>query len=151
MLSSRAIGVLFFAIAAAVAVSQSSCTYGRNIHFVLPDGYAGRFEVVLDEVNGIDVKFEDGRYTYEIPESGILKVKSFEPFNDWHRKTAAYRNGTVIPDEDQVNSEIPALRSLSGSGSRSVGGKNVGPVILGYAIGTEDEARKAMTTTLTPR
>ena len=143
--------VLLFVLVASFSAPQSSCTSGRNIHFVLPDGYVGRFEVVLDEVNGADVKFENGRYTYEIPENGVLRVKSFEPFNEWHRKTAAYRSGKVIPDEDEVDSSVAALRSLSGSGSTSRGGKEVGPVILGYAIGTEDEARKVMTTTLTPR
>lgn len=142
------IRVLLIVLAAGVSVWQSSCTSGRNIHFVLPDGYTGRFEVVLDEGNGIDVKVENDRYTYEIPESGVLKVKSFEPFNEWHKKTAAYRSGKVIPDENEVDSNTPALRSLSGSGSRSIGGKNVGPVILGYAIGTEEQAKKIMSTPL---
>lgn len=145
-----AIRLILIAMTAGLSVSLSSCNYGRNIHFILPDAYTGRFEVVLDEVNGLDVKFENDRYTYQIPQSGVLKVKSFEPFQQWHEETAAYKSGQEIPrDSDDPN--VVALRSLGGSGTRNIEGQNVGPTILGFAVATEAQALKLMDTELTPR
>jgi hypothetical protein len=143
------IRLILLVMTAGFSFSQSACNYGRNIHFILPDGFTGRFEVVLDEVNGSEIGFENGRYTYEIPQSGILKVKSFEPFQHWHTKTAAYQSGRRISDSSEVDSNTIALRSVGGSGSRNIGGTNVGPTILGYAIGTEDQARKLIDKELT--
>jgi len=50
------------------------------------------FKIILDERNGVDVRLERGSYTLEIPPDGILRIKSFEPFDAWHEVTAAYKN-----------------------------------------------------------
>ncbi len=108
-----------------------------DVHFVLPDGYVGMFKIVLDEKEGVDVNSKDGRYAYEIPKSGILKVKSFAPFRPWHEESAAYRNGTKINlPGNTVPNESVALRDL---GEYMRGN---GPPIIVYVIGTKEEQDK---------
>ena len=109
------------------------------VHFVLPDGYTGVFKIVLDEANGIDVRLTDGRYTYEIPAGGILRVKSFKHFEQWHEATAAYRNGTQIPTLSTVNSDTVALRSLG------IYTRGDGPPTMTFVIGTKEEEDKFRT------
>ena len=73
------------------------CSYlNPPVHYVLPDGYFGMLKIVLDEKNGIDVPLKHGRYTYEIPEDGILRIKSFAPLRPMHEETAANRSGKEI-------------------------------------------------------
>ena len=149
--------VLNVALAAVIAGFAAGCfLIGPHIHFVLPDGYVGAFRLVLDEIGGADVEEEGGAYTYRIPKSGELKVKSFQPFMRWHQITASYEGGLEIPSEhSEVGADVIALRSGSGSGTREVDGKNVGPIILNYVIGTEEHVRSINTqmldTTSTPK
>jgi len=98
----------------------------------------------LDEAHGIDVKLQGGRYTYTIPENGELAVKTLDPFMRSHKETAAYHNGQQVPTENSTtNPDVVALRDGPGSGSREVNGKNVGPIMLTYVIGTEEQLKKA--------
>lgn len=112
----------------------SCVTLNPPIHYILPDGYVGVFRIVLDEREGVEVGLKDGRYTYEIPSSGILKVKSFAPFGPWHEETAAYKNGNpiVLPDS-KVRNDVVALRSL-GTYQRGDG-----PRTMAFVIGTKEE------------
>lgn len=119
-----------------------------DVHFILADGYRGSFRVVLDEALGVEPKLKNGRYIYEIPSTAELRVKTFDPFMQCHKENAAYKNGQKIPDagSNPPNDAI-ALRGGIGSGSRPVNGKNVGPIILTYVIGTsEDEKRLKLPT-----
>lgn len=59
--------------------SLGQCT-NPDVHFILSDGYVGSFRVVLDEAHGVETKLEKGRYVYEIPSGGELRVKAFDPF-----------------------------------------------------------------------
>jgi hypothetical protein len=120
----------------------SSCP-NPPIHFVLPNGYSGAFRLELDEADGLDVKLEGGRYIYEIPAGGGSKLKDFQPLIGCHKVTAAYKNGEKIPYEDSsVSQDTVALRGGMGSGSREIDGKNIGPVILTYFIGTKEQERE---------
>ena len=142
-----------------MVISSSSCAFlylaacfNPDVHFILPDDYIGAFRITLDEAHGIDVKLENGRYTYNIPETGELKVKSFQPFMGCHKETAAYRSGKEIPAVDStVRPDVIALRGGMGSGSREVDGKNVGPVILSYVIGTQEQENSMKTPTFTDK
>ena len=114
-----------------------------DVQFILSDGFKGPFRVVLDEVKGVDIKLENGRYVYEIPSDGELRVKTFDPFLGCHKENAAYKSGQKIPDADSnPPNDAIALRGGIGSGSRPVNGKNVGPIILTYVIGTVEDERK---------
>jgi hypothetical protein len=108
-------------------------------HFVLPDGYSGGFRIEQDEANGADLKLMGGRYVYEVPAGGVLKIKNFQSFMGCHSKTAAYQNGEEIPDGLHVGPDVVALRGGGGSGSREINGSNIGPTMVTYVIGTEDQ------------
>lgn len=112
-----------------------------DVHYVLPDGYVGMFKIVLDEKGGVDIGLKDGRYKYEIPQSGILRVKSFAPFRAWHEESAAYRNGTKITlgGTDGVPDKAVALRDLG----EGISGN--GPPIIVFVIGTKEEQEKLRT------
>lgn len=119
-----------FSILSCVALNPS-------IHYILPDGYVGVLRIQLDEKEGVEVKAKDGRYTYEIPASGVLKVKSLAPFEPMHEETAAYKNGAVIElTGSNVSDEAVALRSL-GTYQRGDG-----PRTMAFVIGTKQEEDK---------
>lgn len=136
-------------------VTFAGCgTLGRcanpDVHFILSDGYIGSFRVVLDEERGVDTKLEKGRYVYVIPSSGELRVKTFDPFLGCHKENAAYQSGQNIPDADSSTADdVIALRGGTGSGSRPINGKNVGPIILTYVIGTLEDQHRAKFPTFT--
>jgi hypothetical protein len=106
--------------------------FNPPVHYILPDGYWGMFKIVLDEKNGIEVPLKDGRYTYEIPEDGILRLKSFAPLRQMHEESAAYRSGKeiVLPD-GQVPDDVVALRDV---GQYSIGD---GPFTVIFVLGTK--------------
>ena len=151
--------ILLLTLIALIVISNSSCAVldlaqclNPDVHFILPDDYIGAFRITLDESHGIDVKLENGRYNYKIPEAGELKVKSFQPFIGCHKETAAYRSGKEIPRVDStVKLDVIALRGGRGSGSREVNGKNVGPVILTYVIGTREQENSLKSPTFTDK
>jgi hypothetical protein len=121
-----------------------------DVHFILADGYKGTFRVVLDEAHGVDPKLENGRYVFEIPSTAEIRVKTFDPFLRCHKENAAYKSGQKIPDADSnVPDDVIALRGGIGSGSRPVNGKNVGPIILTYVIGTAEDRRNVTLPTFT--
>lgn len=70
---------------------------GPPVHFILPDAWRGKFKLVLDRAGGIQIDLKNGRYTYRIPEIGVLRVKSFAPLQQWHGITMAYEGGRSIP------------------------------------------------------
>ena len=114
--------------------------FNPSVHYVLPNGYTGVFTIVLDEASGVDVERKGWTYVYEIPLNGVLKVRSLSPLQQMHSETAAYQDGTGIPVYNStVKPDVIALRHGRGSGSRRIGDKNVGPTILTYVIGTQEQ------------
>lgn len=95
---------------------------GTPIHFVLPSGFRGGFKLVLDETIGVPLIEQDGKITIRIPAGGILKVRTFAPFERWHAETAAFSNGTILANENSVGSNAIALRG-GATGSSSGGGR----------------------------
>jgi hypothetical protein len=110
-----------------------------TICFVLPDGYSGAFQLILDEKNGINVTEKDGKYVYDIPPGGSLSVKTFRPFETPSKYVAMYKAGSIIPTEDSTNPDTVALRLLGNSRH------NDGPLMQTNFIGTKDEAIRAKT------
>ena len=154
MLREIKLNIKRFLIVKLVALIVGLCAgcdwFAPEIHFILPNGYVGGFRIVLDELQGTDVQLKAGRYTYRIPERGELRVKTFEPFMTWHKVTAEYTDGKEIPSDDSnVKPEVIALRSGPGSGSREVDGKNVGPIILTYVVGTQEQLNSVKLPTFT--
>ena len=121
--------LIFLAVIA--AVSSACFLLIPEVHYVLPDGYVGMFKIILDESNGIDVQRANWRYAYEIPPDGILRVKSFAPFHNWHETKASYKNGSkVLTEDSSVKDDVIALRDI---GTRERGGY---PVTMTLVIGT---------------
>ena len=72
---------------------------GAPVHFVVPNGFKGPIRLPLDPIAGKDIAPTNGQFVYVIPANGILAVKSFEPFQRWHKQSASYVDGTAIPNE----------------------------------------------------
>lgn len=94
----------------------SAGRHGPSVHFVLPTGFRGGFKLVLDQVDGTDVSVQQGRITFKIPESGILRIRSFGFSEHWHTESAAFADGSTIPDQFQVGPNQLAMRAAKGCG-----------------------------------
>lgn len=131
-----------WAIAVLLATSFQGCRRPLNlppsVHYRLPNDYRGVFKIILDEDRGAAVELKNGRYEYEIPASGVLRVKSFAPFRVMHEATAEYLDGRpiVIPDST-VGDDVVALRGDLGEYARGSGPRTI--VIL---IGTQADVAK---------
>jgi hypothetical protein len=109
-----------------------------TVCYLLPDKYLGAFQLVLDEKSGVEVTVKDGCYTYEIPEGGVLRVRTFKPLEEWHKEIAIYRNGEKVqPADSTIASDAVALRGLGRSR------RNDGPFTQTSVIGTEEQAKQA--------
>lgn len=98
-------------------------TSGRPIHFVVPDGFRGKIKFIRD-FRGLAIDPETNLIVFQIPDSGVLRVKSLKPFRKRHTLTASFANGDPIPDV--ITGVLPnsvALRPASGF----------------YCVGTFDE------------
>ena len=69
-----------------------------TIQFIVPSNYRGVVFIDLDIVNGIDPAVRShSTYTYDIPETGRLKVKTLSLFQEYHKMTARYADGRPLP------------------------------------------------------
>ncbi|MCE9604893.1 MAG: hypothetical protein K8U03_08330 [Planctomycetia bacterium] len=66
------------------------------VHLVIPNGFTGDIKIILDPARGQRIHVKDGRFTYAIQADGTLRVKSLQPFHEWHKQTASYEDGTSI-------------------------------------------------------
>jgi hypothetical protein len=131
--------LLLFALVVNFSMASSCGVIKPSVHYILPDGYVGMFKIILDEKNEVDVKLERGTYTLEIPQDGVLRIKSFTPFDAWHEVTASYKSGKEIPTLGTVADDSIALRDV-GTGERGYG-----PTTKTGVIGTkaqEDKIRR---------
>jgi hypothetical protein len=127
--------ILFTSLIAACSLLTG--TSRPTICFVLPDGYVGAFQLVLDEKTGIEINEKDGKYIYEIPSSGSLNVKTFRPLDTPSKYVAMYKDGSIIPTDDLRHPDIVSLRVLGTSQH------NDGPFVITLVIGTEKQAIQA--------
>ena len=111
------------------------------VHLVVPAGFRGGFKLLLDEQAGLVLREQGGRINVTIPNSGILHVRSFAPFEWWHSQTAAFSDGSRLPSEHEVGPGFVALRG-GASGSCSGGGAP-SETYTWWFIGTEQEFKAA--------
>jgi len=67
------------AIVATLALFVVSCAflkYPRNGIYLISTGYRGDVIILFNQPDGMEPKIENGLYVYEIPNDGILKVKT---------------------------------------------------------------------------
>lgn len=127
--------ILFTSLIAACSLLTDSSR--PTVCFVLPDGYVGAFQLVLDEKTGIEVSQKDGKSVYEIPPSGSLNVKTFRPLDTPSKYVAMYKDGSTIPTDDLHHPDVVSLRVLGTSQH------NDGPLVITVVIGTGKQATQA--------
>jgi hypothetical protein len=89
---------------------------GPPVDIVVPKGFTGPVWIMLDP-DGQDIPLVDGRYQVIIPKDGVLRVKSFHPFERWHQSSSKYDDGTLLPEEPGGNPAGPDTVALRGGGS----------------------------------
>lgn len=114
---------------------------GRQVHFVVPVGFTGPIQLILDESDGTEIVDAQGKFTYRIPADGVLHVTTFKPLENLHQKTAAYEDGTPIPQEHETwagpHGEPPKIGKnlvvFQGGGMSQQNGQ---PPVQTYFVGT---------------
>ncbi len=103
-----------------------------QIHYVLPNGFCGAFIIYTERPNGMRMEASGARYTYVIPETGVLELQGKGPFYGWHTTSASFEDGTVIPaGTEKLPEDVVAFW---GGGSQSGG-------MLYDFVGTKAEFR----------
>jgi hypothetical protein len=122
----------------ALALAASCQRPGRDVMFILPDGYRGRFEIALDHKDGNAPPLVDGKWILRIPETGRLRLNTLDIFQSWHSQSAFYRSGQRIPMGYYQNCSPDDLAC------RSAGSYDnwLGMRVVAYVIGTENELEK---------
>lgn len=116
---------------------------GGVIELILPNGFRGVFVIELDPVHGVPPTSTGNVATYRIPESGILHVSSFSPFEEWHKKQARQQDGKEIPT---INDESRGVSTKDlDTEVRLRGGMNDGQRIY-FLVGTEAELQELRST-----
>jgi len=132
-------------ISSGLLVLGCSQVTSSGIHFQVAPGYSGAFALVLDPTNGVDVVKQNGTYTYAIPSNGVLRVRTFDPFAQPHKESAAYANGGTIPTETSMNSPLsPTVVACRDTGMHEHKGASREWVrTIVYVIGTEADKLQA--------
>jgi len=123
----------------ALLVMATGCDRsGAPIKIVIPKNYTGPISIVLAS-EGEEIPLVDGTYLVEIPADGVLRVKSFRPFERWHQQSACYDDGSPLPSDDEPNPAAANVVALRGGASAvtEVDGKEIR--WLDYFVGTEQE------------
>jgi len=117
-----------------VLTTLTAAACSRRVHYVLPDDYVGIIKIVLDEKNGLELKQQNRTYTLEVPEDGVLRLKSFELFDPYHETIFTKKNGTEIPGFDAPD-DIIAFRDTIFE--KTSGGSTTAITIIGTKKQTE--------------
>lgn len=72
---------------------------GPPVHFILPQGFRGVFQLSLDKQNGNPIIKSNGTLIITVPTNASLTVKDDKFLSRWHRETASYPDGTLINSE----------------------------------------------------
>jgi len=58
-----------------VVMFFSSCFWGEKEVYLIPQGFEGPVIIMFDESDGQQVKYEEKKRVYEIPEDGIMRTQ----------------------------------------------------------------------------
>ena len=118
------------AVVLALLIGETGC--GRDsptMLFILPNGFSGLFVISEDRNNGVILDRTNNAYPLEIPENGRLAVKSFAPFNHWHKVSAKFKDGKNLPVATTTRTSEIALHELP----------SVGGIGIYYFVGSQSE------------
>jgi hypothetical protein len=68
-----------------------------DVEFILPKSYLGAFKVIEDKKEGIEALPINNKLSLKVPVNGILRVKNLKPIREWHKPSARYSKGGLIP------------------------------------------------------
>jgi hypothetical protein len=88
---------------------------GPPVHFILPQGFRGVFQLSLDKQNGNPITKSNGTLVITVPTNASITVKYDEFLSHWHSETASYPDGTLIKSE-VFDTNAVSLFALSSSG-----------------------------------
>ena len=134
------LGAILLAMAIFLLVYLWYNRTGLDTHIIVPTHFRGPVHIIDDARGGKDIRVVNGRYEYVIPPDGVLRVKTLEPFYQWHNETAAYADGTPLPVESLSSGLKDADVALRGGGV-GVGSNHPLPTIF-YFVGTQREHEK---------
>jgi hypothetical protein len=109
------------------------------VDIVVSKGFTGPIWIVLDP-EGKDMPQVNGRYQVVIPADGVLRVRSFRPFEQWHQMSARYADGTSLPEADGGKPAGPDVVALRGGHSVVAGGNDIR--WIAYFVGTAKQYKE---------
>lgn len=80
--------------------------------------------IIKEGKQGEFVRQKNGRFQFEVPESGTLVVTSVKPFRDWYSLEVKFANGEVILPV------VVAEKERGVSYYKNVGGNSDGDILL---------------------
>jgi hypothetical protein len=69
----------------------------KTYRFLLPDGYRGALKLKTDSEADQPQKNPDEIYLINVPQDGVVRMRSLSGFGKWHKVSAQYLDGTFIP------------------------------------------------------
>jgi hypothetical protein len=119
----------------ALAILLTGCNNdGDPIHIVVPPGFEGVIQIVVDGKDGGGYQHLNGQHRYTIPADGVLHVRSSEPFEKWHKLSASDLAGKTIYwiEPAAPTPQDPIIREFGTSIT------NNGPPIMWFAVGSPE-------------
>jgi hypothetical protein len=103
---------------------QVAGNHGQPIDIVIPNLFTGEVQLIQDD-NAAPIPLYLNRYLLIIPPSGILRVKSLQPFDHYHQQTIRFMNGTMIaqtirPDDSPDDVAIRGVMSMQSGQEHSL-------------------------------
>jgi len=116
-----------------------SSTPSGPVRFIVPDGYRGAFDLILDPTNGVTFAKTNGEYVLVIPPSGQLRVRTFSILAQPHEEFAAYASGQSIPSDSSLKGATAMPASMVGLRNRGTIRLGDGPMTAVLIVGTEQD------------
>jgi hypothetical protein len=85
---------------------------GPPVHFSLPQGFHGVFQVTVDKERGSRIVKSNGTLVITVPTNACVTVDDGNFMYRWHKETAGYPDGTLITAEAFTTNTV-ALRGVS--------------------------------------
>jgi len=104
--------VCFYGVVMVITAALTGCKPASTIHFVVPKGYTGLVDLVVDPNNGQVLNETNGCYVVSVPTNGILRIQNPNVFEPWHELLATYSTGDKMEIDDEALPAAIGFRSL---------------------------------------
>ena len=131
-------------IAGMIMLATLGCRFQSppEVKFVIPNGFYGPI-IVMNDKNGARLLRRDGAYIIDVPESGVVKIRSVSIFEQMTAQSATYADGQRIPFDYGVMDDPKVAVSDDKIALRPCGRKDYdwGSVFRFYVGNKEDADR----------